>query len=203
MDIHAGLLYTHTGQDLTSYFRSEVIAKNRRKYRLRRLQVEFLKNDLTKDRDDTHNRGQRAPKAAGDDFTLAVSVLLQNAIKYCTNVHKTDEAGQINSRIIRLLFNLESSTFKGTTRQTQSTASLDMRYQLLMVDIYRSLKNAENVASDGFGPNSSSAIFCQPHQLLGPWLFFLPLDEAVACRAVFVIVSWSDGRTEMLFEPGK
>ena len=30
---------------------------------------------------------------------------------------------------------------------------------------------------------------------------FLPLNEAVASRAVLVIVSWSDGRAETLLEP--
>ena len=32
-------------------------------------------------------------------------------------------------------------------------------------------------------------------------LIFLPLDEAIASRAVIVIVSGSDGRTESLLEP--
>ena len=32
---------------------------------------------------------------------------------------------------------------------------------------------------------------------------FLPLDEAIASRAVFVIVSGSDGRVETLLEPAK
>ena len=32
---------------------------------------------------------------------------------------------------------------------------------------------------------------------------FLPLDEAVASRAVFIIVSGSDERAEMLLEPAK
>ena len=32
---------------------------------------------------------------------------------------------------------------------------------------------------------------------------FLPLDEPVTSRAVFVIVSGSDGRTETLLEPAK
>ena len=40
-----------------------------------------------------------------------------------------------------------------------------------------------------------------------PEVFILPLDEAVASRAVFVIVSGSDGRTdgraETLLEPAK
>ena len=34
-------------------------------------------------------------------------------------------------------------------------------------------------------------------------LQFLPLDEAIASRAVFVIVTGSDGRTETLFGPAK
>ena len=34
-------------------------------------------------------------------------------------------------------------------------------------------------------------------------MMLLPLDEAIASRAVFVIVSGSDGRTETLLEPAK
>ena len=34
-------------------------------------------------------------------------------------------------------------------------------------------------------------------------LCFLPLDEAVASRAVYVIVSQSDGRADTLLEPAK
>ena len=51
--------------------------------------------------------------------------------------------------------------------------------------------------------------FAHAHQLVGPRVFmsFLPLDEAMASRAVFVIVSGSDGRahgrTETLLEPAK
>ena len=32
---------------------------------------------------------------------------------------------------------------------------------------------------------------------------FLPLDEAIASRAVIVIISWSDGQAKVLSEPDK
>ena len=41
--------YICTEYDLTNYFRSEVIAKDRRKCRLRRLQVEFREKGLSED----------------------------------------------------------------------------------------------------------------------------------------------------------
>ena len=46
-----------------------------------------------------------------------------------------------------------------------------------------------------------SMIKCVPLFIL--FTPFLPLGEAIASRAVFVIVSGSDGRTETLFEPAK
>ena len=45
----AELSYISTGYEITSCFRSEDTAKKRRKYRLRRLQVEFLENVLSED----------------------------------------------------------------------------------------------------------------------------------------------------------
>ena len=44
MDIHTNQTYSWTGYDVTAYFQSEVIAKNRLKCRLRWLQMDFLKN---------------------------------------------------------------------------------------------------------------------------------------------------------------
>ena len=37
----------------------------------------------------------------------------------------------------------------------------------------------------------------------GKHLKFLPLDEAIASRAVFIIMSGSDGRAQTLLEPAK
>ena len=45
----------------------------------------------------------------------------------------------------------------------------------------------------------------RPLEVMGLRLYisFLPLDEAVASRAVFIIVPWSDGWAETLLEPDK
>ena len=44
MDIRTDIVYSRTKYDVIIYFWSEVIAKNCRKYRLRRLRVEILEN---------------------------------------------------------------------------------------------------------------------------------------------------------------
>ena len=43
-DIHTDIVYSYTGYDAITYFRSEVIWKNSRKYCLRRLLAEFSEN---------------------------------------------------------------------------------------------------------------------------------------------------------------
>ena len=42
MDIHTDIVYSRTGYDVITYFRSEVRGANSQKYRLGRLRVEFL-----------------------------------------------------------------------------------------------------------------------------------------------------------------
>ena len=49
VDIHTDIVHSHTGYDVIVYFRSEVIAKNCRQYRLRWLWVEFLDKGLSQD----------------------------------------------------------------------------------------------------------------------------------------------------------
>ena len=52
-----------------------------------------------------------------------------------------------------------------------------------------------------YGRNFFTRYVANPSLVL--LLLSLPLDEAIASRAVFVIVSGSDGRTETLLEPAK
>ena len=87
----------HTGYDVTYYIRSEVTAKNCRKYRLRRLRVKFLTKGLSNDHDRncTHLSGTIGLTNLPDMTSLAASGRLQNAtIKYCANVRKPGPAGQ-------------------------------------------------------------------------------------------------------------
>ena len=54
-NLHTLRVYNQTGHDVTKYFRSEATAKkNRRKCRLRRLQVEFLEQGLCEDHQISH-----------------------------------------------------------------------------------------------------------------------------------------------------
>ena len=84
---------TATPDDVTIYFRSEVIAKKLSKIPLRRLWVEFIENSCSNDHGILPTyRGQ--PANLPDMTSLAASNRLQNAIKYCTKVHRTGLTGQ-------------------------------------------------------------------------------------------------------------
>ena len=89
MDIHIDIIYNYTRYDVIRYFWSEVIVKNCRKYRTRRLLVEFLQNGLSTD----HKilpifREQSASQIYWKLILVAASGCLQNAIKYCTKERK-------------------------------------------------------------------------------------------------------------------
>ena len=47
--VHTGMVYSHTGYDITCYLHSKVIAKTCRECRLRWLQVELFQNGLSED----------------------------------------------------------------------------------------------------------------------------------------------------------
>ena len=76
-NIHTDLVYGCTGQHVTSYFRSEVIAKKTGNYRFRQTY-----------------RGQLTAQNLPDTTSLADCARLQNAIKYLIKVGKTRVAGK-------------------------------------------------------------------------------------------------------------
>ena len=59
-DMHTEIVCSPTGHDVIIYFRSQVIAKTCRKYRLQRLSVEFRENGFSLDHEILHTyRGQQ------------------------------------------------------------------------------------------------------------------------------------------------
>ena len=100
--------------------------------------------------------------------SLAASGQLQNAIKYCTKVHKTGEAGK-------------ESTNSATVKRGIKKFYPDIQAELIFshISYFQSgfidvRKRPTNAASDGFGSNFSGVAFCLPHQLVS---FLFTFDE--------------------------
>ena len=118
----------HTGYDITSDFRSEIIAKNCRKCRLRRLWLEFLQNGFNEDDEIVCTCwGQSASQTCriGHNWLLLVGCKMQlNTAQRCVRW-----VWPANSRITRPLFNVDSPNCTRTLMPTQSTATPDMTSQ--------------------------------------------------------------------------
>ena len=97
--------------------------------RIQRFQVEFLKNGLSLDHEFLHayplswtiGRTNLLIRVT----SIVISGRLQNAIKYCTKVHKNGY-GRPMSRITQPLFNPESLNFARTSMPTCSIGIPDM-----------------------------------------------------------------------------
>ena len=86
----ADLPYIYTGYDITNYFRSGATAKNSRKCRLKRLQVEFLENSFSRG-----SPNLTRLSGINDPTKLPDMTSSQHAIEYWTKVmRKTGPAGQ-------------------------------------------------------------------------------------------------------------
>ena len=80
--------------DVTIYFQSEIIAKQRRKWHLLRVWVEFLENCTCARTTKFYLLiGHNSPTNLPDLTSLAASGWLQNAIKYCIKVRKMVQSG--------------------------------------------------------------------------------------------------------------
>ena len=145
-EIPTDMLYRHTGFDVNSYFRLEVIAKklsNMLPTTPGGISWEHFKQESpnfilllgTTGLTQLPDMAWLVWLVLAWNMTLndwlfdwwidwAACSLLQNAIKYCTKVHKTGAAGR--SHIIWPLFNLESPNFARTYAPTYSIAALNM-----------------------------------------------------------------------------
>ena len=97
LNIHTGQVYKNARYDVTSYFRLVVVKVliNGRKWRLRRLRVEFLENSFKWGSQNFTSLWWLIGSTNFADMTsLAVSGQLQSVVKYCTKVHKTGSDGQ-------------------------------------------------------------------------------------------------------------
>ena len=169
MDIHAELVDSHTEYDITSCCPVGIYgsSKNGLKCRMRRLWIEFAQNGLSKDQEYVHAfRRQSVIYTCwiwhGQLLPAGCKLQLNTACKYV----KLDCPA--TSRIVKLLFNVQSPNFTGTSMPTYSTATLDTTSSATSGRHLSKLdKTAENAASDCFGSNFSAAAFRLPHQLVG------------------------------------
>ena len=87
--MHTDKIYSHGRYDVIVYFGSEVIAKNCRKYRFRRLRAEFIENGSSEGHQIfSHFSRTICHTNLSDMPSLALYDRLQNATKYCTKVRK-------------------------------------------------------------------------------------------------------------------
>ena len=81
--IHTDILYSHTGYDVTIYFRSEAIRENSRKYRLRRLRGDFSRTVQSRIMKFYTLIVAGVPPNLPEMASPAPSGRLQNAVKTC------------------------------------------------------------------------------------------------------------------------